>query len=103
MPAGALKLDGDPLLNTMNSLDELTRYDTKIHLNSIAITNIRSYYEELRVGNETLSEMPKLKRWEKARIKDVMLRADKLVPEDAPQLVDIVKFHGKDMAKKQWV
>lgn len=91
MLADALALPAHPLLNIVASLDELTRYDTKLHLNLIAMNNIRAHYEDRKLENETLSEMHKLKAWEKARIKDLMRRVDQLVLEDAPQLVNILK------------
>ena len=92
---------GDLLLTFVISLDELTRYDTKLHLNLIAISNIFSCYQELKVDNETLSELPELKAWGKTRIEDVIRRADRLVPDDAPQLVNALKCFGEDMANGQ--
>lgn len=91
----------DQLLNIVTSLDELTRFDTKLHLNLIAIDNVRSQYEDLKVENKTLSEISDFKVWVEARIKDVIRRADQLLPEDASQLVVVLKRHGKDMANKQ--
>ena len=93
-----LSFRGNLLLSFATSLDELTRYDTKLHLNLIAISNICSCYQELKVDNETLSELPELKAWEKTRIEDFIRRADRLVPDDAPQLVNVLKRFGEDMA-----
>ena len=101
MLASAFALPAHPLLKIKTSLDELTRYDTKLHLNLIAMNNVRAHYEDQKLENETLSEMPKFKVWEKARIKDLLRLVDQLVLEDAPQLVKILKHHGKDMANKQ--
>ena len=101
MLASALALPAHPLLNTVTSLDELTRYDTKLYLNLIAMNNIRAHYEDRKLENETLSETDEFKVWEKARTKDLMRRVDQLVLDDAPQLVNILKIHGKDMANKQ--
>lgn len=88
-------------LTILISLDELTRYDTKLHLNLSVINNICSYYECRNIENKTLSALFELKAWEKARIEDVIQRADQLEPEDAGQLVETVRGHGKEMADKQ--
>ena len=93
----------DQLLNIVTSLDELTRFSSKLHLNLMAIENIRSQYEDFKVENKTLSKISKFEVWEKARIKDVIRRVDQLVPEDASPLVVVLKRHGKDMANEQWV
>lgn len=94
---------GNLLLNFATSLDELTRYDTNLHLNLIAISNICSHYQERKVDNETLSELPALKAWEKTRIEDVIRRAEKLEPDDAPQLVNVLKRPGTDLVNGQYV
>ena len=88
-------------LNVVTSLDELTHYDTKLHNNLMAINDFRSSYEDSKAANKDLSEIPEFKLWENARIEEILQRADQIVPEDATQIIDLLKRYGKDMANKQ--
>ena len=83
-----------------SSLEELTRYHTKVRERMTTVNEICSHYESKRAVSVTTQEVPGLMSWAKEQTINILCNAEEIDYEDVPYLLKLLNSEGEDHSNR---